>query len=372
MDKTSLVTLNRRVQALADNILPQRIRLLSNYKVQPHNGLIKLDAMESPYSWDNSLERAWLASLADCAVNRYPDAECRQIKQKFRELLQLSQDYDLLFGNGSDELIQLLLLSLYRPGETLVDLSPGFVMYRHIAKTIGYDYLSVDLNGDFTINLEQTKQAIDQYQPKLIFIARPNNPTANAFDKMVVEAIIQSSNGLVIIDEAYSGFCQDDCLDFICHYPQVLIMRTMSKMGLAGLRFGFLIGHKTWINQFNKVRLPYNINSLTQRSMAFALEHNDIIQQQSAKICQDRDALYQELAQIADFTVFPSQTNFITLRSHKVTANVLSAHLLADGILIKNLDGAHPLTSQCLRISIGTEAENRQLLSSLKQALFHG
>ena len=361
--------LQQQVQELCTRMVPQRIQMLAGYKVQQQRVSVKLDAMESPYSWGANEQQGWQDCLSACAINRYPDATCSRLKARWRQVLQLAPTQDLLFGNGSDELIQLLLLSLFTPGATLVNLVPGFVMYQHIAQAIGYTCHSVALDADFSMDFASVQKALERYQPKVLFIARPNNPTGNAFDRKTISRIIAASPGLVVIDEAYSGFCSDHCLDMLHQYPNVLIMRTMSKMGLAGLRFGLLIGHQQWIAQWDKVRLPYNINSLTQAGMLFALEHVPLIHQQTEAICRDREITYQALQKMPELEVFPTQANFITLRSRHITADALFQALLRAGILVKNLHGMHPLTKECLRISIGTPEENQQVIDQIKRAI---
>jgi histidinol-phosphate aminotransferase len=216
--------------------------------------------------------------------------------------------------------------------------------------------------------MAKTRAAIEQHQPAVIFIAYPNNPTGNLFDTDVVEEIIRIAPGLVVVDEAYHPFAQTSFMPKLNDYDQLLVMRTVSKMGLAGLRLGLLCGDEQLINEINKLRLPYNINVLTQYSASFILENAGFLDAQAEMIRADREHLLNQLSVLEDIEVFPSQANFILFRVKHGSATEVFACLRDDGVLIKNLDKPGPLQS-CLRVTVGTSEENQAFLQALDRAL---
>jgi histidinol-phosphate aminotransferase len=362
------------MHSLIETLIRPEIRALRAYHVPDSAGLIKLDAMENPYAWPDALREDWLATLRAAALNRYPDPQGTELQQALREAMEIPADMALLLGNGSDELIQMLAMAVAAPGANerrkLLSLEPGFVMYRMIALFAGLDYIGVPLRAnDFALDLDATLAAIEREQPALVFIAYPNNPTGNLFDPAAIEQIIQASPGLVIVDEAYAPFTDHSFLPRLGDWPNLLVLRTVSKMGLAGLRLGYLVGPTAWLTQIDKLRLPYNINVLTQASAAFALRHRAILDDQTNRIRDDRAVLLDALAGIDALTPYPSDANFILVRTEPGRARHLFDGLRERGVLIKHLDGAHPLLADCLRITVGTPNENDALLNALRAAM---
>lgn len=354
-----------------DNIakwIRPEIQQLSSYHVADASGLTKLDAMENPYTWDADFTQAWLESLKNAHLNRYPDPTGQNLKQLLCDVMQIPADLDVILGNGSDELIQMLAMAVNKPDAVILAPEPSFVMYKHIAKTLGMRYVGVPLvAGQFNLDMFAMLEAIDTYQPALTFIAYPNNPTGNVFSRADIEDIIDCSPGLVVLDEAYAPFTDHSFLSCVQKYPNVLVMRTVSKLGLAGLRLGYLVGSKAWLEQIEKIRLPYNINTLSQLSACFALEHYETFQQQTQQIRQDRATLLQKLSAMPQVETWDSEANFILMRVENAVAVFES--LKQQGILIKCLHGAHPMLDQCLRVTVGTEQENQAFLQALENAL---
>jgi histidinol-phosphate aminotransferase len=356
-----------------DLVRPE-IRALSAYHVPSAAGLIKLDAMENPYVWPEALRDDWLEALRETALNRYPDPQGRALQHALREAMGIPPDMGLLLGNGSDELIQMLALTVTAPGCKVLSLDPGFVMYRMISLFAGLDYVGVPLRADdFALDLDATLAAIEREQPVLIFIAYPNNPTGNLFDADAIARIIDAAPGLVIVDEAYAPFTDHSFLSRLGDWPNLLVMRTVSKMGLAGLRLGYMAGPPEWIEQIDKTRLPYNINVLTQASATFALRHRHVFDAQTAAIRTSRAQLMNDLgaihAETGIFKPFPSDANFILARTAPGRARSVFDGLHRRGVLIKSLDGAHPLLADCLRLTVGTPDENAALLKALRETL---
>ena len=362
------------IDGLIEALIRPEIRALSAYHVPDSAGLIKLDAMENPYVWPDALRKDWLAALRDAALNRYPDPQGMELQQALREAMGVPADMALLLGNGSDELIQMLALAVAAPGPNgprkVLSLDPGFVMYRMIALFAGLDYVGVPLNArDFSLDLDTTLAAIARERPALVYIAYPNNPTGNLFDPAAVERIIEASPGLVIVDEAYAPFTDHSFLPRLGDWTNLLVMRTVSKMGLAGLRLGYLAGPPAWLRQIDKLRLPYNINVLTQASATFALRHRATLDAQTDRIRTDRALLFDALQGIDGVMPYPSDANFILVRTESGRARDIFTGLRQRGVLIKNLDGAHRLLVDCLRITVGTPDENSALIDALRATL---
>ncbi len=349
-----------------ERLIRPEIRALAAYHVPDATGLIKLDAMENPYSWPEAVRRAWVEVVRAVDLNRYPDPGARGVKARLRDALALPADQALLLGNGSDELIQILCLALAHPGATVLAPTPTFVMYRMIATFAGMKFAGVPLGPDFALDEAAMLEAIERHAPAVIFLAYPNNPTGNLFDAHVIERLIRATPGLVVIDEAYHAFAQQSFLARLAEFDNLLVMRTLSKQGLAGLRLGILAGAPAWLAQFDKVRLPYNLGSLTQASAEFALTQAALLEAQAAQIRADREVLWRELAALPGVHAWPSRANFILFRVDTRPATEVFNGLLAARVLIKNLDGVIP---GCLRVTVGTPQENAAFLAALRALL---
>ncbi|MCF6337913.1 MAG: histidinol-phosphate transaminase [Gammaproteobacteria bacterium] len=347
-------------------IRPQ-IRALSAYHVPPSADLIKLDAMENPYHWPETMVEEWLAVLRGVSLNRYPDPSPARLKTSLGKAMGVPAGQSVLLGNGSDELIQMIALALAQPGRVILTPEPGFVMYKMIATMTGMDYVGVPLAADFSLDLEAMLAAIEQCQPAVVFLAYPNNPTGNLFDRLAINAVIKASPGLVVVDEAYHAFADDSFMDELGKHDNLLVMRTVSKMGLAGLRLGLLAGPDEWLTEFDKTRLPYNINVLTQVSAEFALTHRAVLDQQTRQICTDREKLMTDLQALDGIMAFPSRANFILFRVPQAAA--VFAALKEQGVLIKNMGAEQGPLAQCLRVTVGTAEENGAFLRALVSAI---
>jgi histidinol-phosphate aminotransferase len=350
------------------------IQALAAYHVPDSADTIKLDAMENPYRWPDDLVDQWLDVIREVELNRYPDPGARVLKQHLREAMNVPNEAEVLLGNGSDELIQMIMMAMAgqnKNGEqhAVLSVEPGFVMYKMIATFMGMPYIGVPLNDDFSLNEINLLNAIEEHQPAVIFLAYPNNPTSNLFDEQSIRKIITVAPGVVVIDEAYHAFADKSFMPLLNEYENLLVMRTVSKMGLAGLRLGLLAGKAEWLNEFDKVRLPYNINILTQASAEFAIKNIEVLDKQTQQICADRELLFKELSQIKSITAYPSQANFILVQVKKGQADRIFNELKAQGVLIKNLNPAGGLLRDCLRITVGTDEENKILLKLFKKIL---
>lgn len=352
-----------------DALLAPNLDQLKAYQAPPPRpDAIKLDAMENPYALSPELRRAWLAHLGQVDFNRYPDASAAALKQSLLQRFAMPADWDLLLGNGSDEIIQMLCLAVAKPGAVVMAPDPSFVMYRHLALACNLRFVPVPLDDQFQLDSEAFLAAMRKDKPALVFIAQPNNPTGNRFDEAAVCAICAAAPGLVVIDEAYIAFAGGDSLALAAEFENVLLMRTLSKWGLAGLRLGFVQGPHDVIAQLEKLRLPYNINVLTQASGEFALRHAEAFDQQVDVLCAERTRLADALGRLPGTTVFPSAANFLLVRQSPAQARAVLEALSQAGVLIKNLDGGHPALSGCLRPSIGTPEQNQRLIDVWSEA----
>ena len=350
------------------NWIRPEIRALSAYHVADASGLTKLDAMENPYTLDE-LTGHWSDVLATAEINRYPDPSAAVLREKLSQVMAVPEGAETVLGNGSDELIQMLAMVVSGKDRCIMSFDPGFVMYKMIAEFVGMDYVGVPLDTNFNIDMAATRAAIEKHQPAIIFIAYPNNPTANLFNEAHIEEILKIAPGMVVVDEAYHPFAQSSFMSRLPEYEQLLVMRTVSKMGLAGLRLGMLAGAPALIQEVDKVRLPYNINVLTQQAACSALEHVSALDEQASLIRDERGTILEALSAMAAVEVFPSRANFILFRLSGLDAGTVFEAIRDDGVLIKNMDAQTGALKNCLRVTVGKPEENAAFLTALEKAL---
>ena len=349
------------------SLLRPEVLALHAYHVPPASGMIKLDAMENPYLLPQILRDEIARMVADAEINRYPDAGARSLKAAIGKVANLPPGMEVLLGNGSDEIIQLLALAVAKPGAVLLSVEPSFVMYKMIATFVGMKYVGVPLAQDFSLDLPATLEAIKREQPALVFLAYPNNPTGNLFDAAAIRQIIEASPGLVVVDEAYYAFARDSFIPQLGRYDNLLVMRTFSKLGMAGLRLGFLAGAEVWLEQLEKLRLPYNVGVLPQLVAAKLLQHHDVLLAQAESIKQERGRLLAALAALPGVQAYPSEANFILFRVARATQ--VFEGLKQRGVLIKNLNGGHPALADCLRVTVGTPEEGQRVIAALQDTI---
>jgi histidinol-phosphate aminotransferase len=350
------------------SLVREEVRALKAYHVSPAEGLVKLDAMENPYRLPEDLRREMGLRLADVSVNRYPDPNAPTLKARMRAALRVPPDQALLLGNGSDEIIQIISLALAKPGAVVLAPEPSFVMYRMSAVAVGLRYVGVALADDFTIDEAATMEAIARHRPALVWIAYPNNPSGNLFSREAILRVIDAAPGLVVVDEAYHAFAGGATfMDDLGHIPNLVLMRTVSKLGLAGLRLGCAIGARAWLDEFEKLRLPYNVNALSAVAGDLLLAHNQTLEEQTRRIVADRSRLEAELDEIPGVTRFPSAANFILVRVADGPSTFEA--LKQRGILVRTFHGTHPLLAHSLRLTVGAPDENRRLVEALRSIL---
>ncbi|MFN3569235.1 MAG: histidinol-phosphate transaminase [Polaromonas sp.] len=348
-------------------LIRQDVQSMHAYAIQESSGLVKLDAMENPHRLPAALQAHLGQRLGALALNRYPDGRVNELRQALAEHAGMPEGFDIMLGNGSDELISLLAMACDVPGASILAPLPGFVMYAMSAQLQGLKFIGVPLTPDFELDEAAMLAAIAEHQPSIIYIAYPNNPTANLWDDAVIDKIIAAAPGLVVMDEAYQPFASKSYINRIARHSHVLLMRTMSKFGLAGVRLGYMMGPKALIAEIDKVRPPYNISVLNYECALFALEHAEVFAGQAEDIRAQRTALVDALRALPGVKTWKSDANMVLVRVPDAAKTFEG--MRSRGVLVKNVSKMHPLLANCLRLTVGTAGENAQMLAALKESL---
>ena len=346
------------------------VQSMHAYAVQDARGLLKLDAMENPHGLAPTLQAALGERLGALALNRYPGERGADLQRALAAHAGMPEGFALMLGNGSDELISLLAIACDLPGATVLAPLPGFVMYAMSAQLQGLRFVGVPLTADFELDEGAMLDAIAREKPAIVFLAYPNNPTANLWDDAVIEKIVEAQGaqgGLVVIDEAYQPFAGRSYIDRVARHGHVLLMRTLSKFGLAGARLGYLMGPAPLVAEIDKVRPPYNISVLNCECALFALEHADVFAAQAAEIRSQRAVVVARLARLPAVRSWPSEANMVLIRVPDAAKTFEG--MKARGVLVKNVSKMHPLLANCLRLTVGTADENAQMLAALESSL---
>ena len=355
-------------------VIRQDVQSMHAYAIQDSTGMVKLDAMENPFELPAELQAELGARLGAVAIHRYPGARIDELKQALARYVNLPDGCALMLGNGSDELISLLAMGCDLPGASVLAPLPGFVMYAMSAQLQGLNFVGVPLTAEFELDEPAMLAAMREHRPAITYIAYPNNPTANLWSADTIRRLIAEAalfGGLVVMDEAYQPFSSRSWLDEMRAHPadnaHVLLMRTLSKFGLAGVRIGYLLGPKAVVHEIDKLRPPYNVSVLNAECALFALEHAEVFAQQAAQIREQRALLIEALGRMPGFEPFPSEANMVLVRVPD--AQRCFDALKARGILVKNVSKMHPLLTHCLRLTVGTPSENAQLIRALQTSL---
>ena len=350
-------------------LIRQDVQSMHAYAIQDSAGFIKLDAMENPHRLSPELQAKLGERLGTLALNRYPNGRVNDLRHALARHARMPEGFDIMLGNGSDELISLLSMACDVPGATALAPVPGFVMYAMSAQLQGLKFVGVPLTADFELDEAAMLAAIAEHQPSIIYIAYPNNPTANLWDDVVIEKIVEAAPGLVVFDEAYQPFASKSYIDRIARHNHVLLMRTLSKFGLAGVRLGYMVGPKALIAEIDKVRPPYNISVLNYECALFALEHEDVFAAQARDLVAQRTVLMDALLALSvkGVKAWKSDANMILVRVPDAAKTFEG--LKSRQVLIKNVSKMHPLLAGCLRLTVGTADENAQMLAALEASL---
>ena len=363
------------LENLIARIVRPDVRAMHSYMVQPSAGMLKMDAMENPHHLSPELQERLGARLGAVELNRYPGRRVDDLRTALAAHADVPKGFGLMLGNGSDELISLVSMALAVPGACVLAPVPGFVMYGLSAQLQGLKFVGVPLDARFELDEQAMLAAIAQHQPALVYLAYPNNPTANLWDDAVIGRIIDAAPGVVVLDEAYQPFAGRSYMARLARHDHVLLMRTLSKFGLAGVRIGYLAGPAALVHELDKVRPPYNISVLNAECALFALEHAEVFAAQARDIVAQRAVLQAGLAAVPGVESFRSDANMVLVRlspfagSGEDVATTVFQRMKARGVLVKNMAGFHPLLANCLRLTVGTAQENHTLLTALKDSL---
>ena len=353
------------VTQLVQQLVREEIRALSAYHVPSATGMVKLDAMENPYRLPEAVRAEIGRAVADALINRYPDPVAPELAAALRRSFNIPAGAGLLIGNGSDEIITIVTQTLAKPGAVMLAPDPSFAMFRMNAVFSHMRFVGVPLNADFSLDAARFVAALDEHQPALVFLAYPNNPTGKLYPEEDVVRILRAAPGLVVVDEAYFAFAGKSFMPRLAEFPNLIVMRTVSKIGMAGLRLGYAAAAPELMAEFNKVRPPYNVGVATQIIATVLLGHIDLLNDQAAKIRAERGVLAAGLAKLPGVQIFPSEANFILARFPDGQA--LFESLKAQHVLVKNFHGSHPMLANCLRLTVGTPEENSIMLKALAQ-----
>lgn len=350
-----------------NSFLRDDIDSLKEYKIIDSKNMIKLDAMENPFDLDLNFEINGLPS-GSSNLNRYPDADCNNLRKKLRSKHKLENKFDIIIGNGSDELIQLICLTFLKKENVIMSPSPSFSMYQKISKVLGLKFKEVPLRKDFSLNVNLILEKIIKFNPAIIFLAYPNNPTGNLWSKKDIIEIIKQSNGIVVIDEAYGAFSGESFISEIGRFENLVIMKTLSKIGFAGIRVGYLLGENSLISNINKLRLPFNINSVSQKISEISIDNIEHLDSQIKEIIELKEILISKMQEIDKIETYSSKTNFVLFRILDGSADDIFNSLVSSNILIKNMSDSAGLEN-CLRVTVGSRKENNLFIQSLKKSL---
>jgi histidinol-phosphate aminotransferase len=374
IEEAPKLVMTEKISNLIQSRIRQDIVSMHAYAIQDSVGMVKLDAMENPHRLPADLQQQLGERLGKLALNRYPDGRVNDLRAALASYADMPAGYDIMLGNGSDELISLLALACDVPGATILAPLPGFVMYAMSAQLQGLKFVGVDLTADFELDVLAMLSAIAAHKPAITYLAYPNNPTANLWDDAAMAQIIAAVGevgGLVVLDEAYQPFSSKTYLDTIRDNPSahqhVLLMRTLSKFGLAGVRMGYMMGPKALIAEIDKVRPPYNISVLNYECALFALEHKEVFSAQAGELIAQRAMLFDTLSDIPNVKAFKSDANMMLLRVPDPQKTFDG--MKAKGVLVKNVSKMHPLLSGCLRLTVGTAEENATMVAAIKASI---
>jgi len=355
----------------ADKVIRPEIQAMHAYPVADATGLVKLDLMESPYGLPAELAAEVARTVAGLSLNRYPVPTAQRLRALIREVMQVPPGCDVLLGNGSDECIQYITASVAREGAVVMAPSPSFAMFAMQALFYRLRFVGMPLREDFTLDADAFLAAMAKERPALVWLAYPNNPTGNAFPVADIERIVRAAPGLVVIDEAYQPFAGGTFMPRLAELGNLVVMRTVSKIGMAGLRLGYVCGRPEWIDAFNKTRSPFNVNVVTEAVAIKLLENKAVLDAQAAQVLGERERLRPLLERLPGLKVYPSVANFFLVRVAGAAGagTRVFERLRTQGVLVRNFSGGAPALENCLRLSIGTPEENRILLNAMRESL---
>jgi len=348
-----------------DRVNPKVLEV-NSYSVPKIDCSIRLDGNESPFETDPEILSKISDKIAAINLNRYPDPECSELIKIISERINFPQN-SILIGNGSDELIQMLIETVTGKSGVVMVPSPTFSMYRLTSLILNNKVIETELDENYDLDTEDIIKKIEEHDPDLLFFASPNNPTGNAFSPNKIIEVIEASSGVVVIDEAYFDYYGKTVIPLIQKYNNLVVLRTFSKIGFAAIRLGVLFGSEEIVDQVNKTRLPYNINTVSQKIAEIVLNNEELLKENYKKIVNERERLFQELNKIENIKVYPSDANFFLIKVPD--ADYCFNEMAEKDILIRNLSKPGRL-SGCIRVTIGTDEENSTFLDAMSAVSF--
>ena len=350
------------------NSIKDSVRALRPYTLAPHHASVKLNQNENPWDAPAEIKQETLQRMKDRAWSRYPDFCPQRLHARLAEFSGWQHD-GILAGNGSNELIQALLMVTIGEGKRVVITEPTFALYRQITTVLGGEVLNVPLSPELQFDTGALLEAIEETQPDVTIICSPNNPTGCVIADEDLIVLLRAARGLIVIDEAYHEFASHSAVPLLGDHENLVVLRTFSKaMALAALRVGYLLASSALVLDIAKAVLPYNLNALSQTAAEVAIEMFETkLRPLVQALCAERDRLYVELASIPGLFPVQSKANFMVVRSNKEPKRVF-AELLERDILIRDVSG-YPMLSDYFRVSVGTPGENDLLIESLREIL---
>lgn len=348
-----------------ENFIKPEVLRLKGYHLAKREYIVKLDQNENAFGFPESLKEKFWQRVKNLDWSRYPDFQMEGITGIIAEYVQQPEE-NILVGNGSNSLIQALLVVTLSAGDRLLVPEPTFTLYELTGKMLGGEVMTFRLRPeDFSLPLNEMLEACRAPRAKVLVVCTPNNPTGNSVPMDQLRALLASFPGLVVIDEAYQEFSGQDAAPLLREYENLVILRTFSKaMSLAGIRVGYMMAHPDICAEVKKARLPYGVNLFSEIAVTVSLEEKDLLKKSVDEILEQRNELWPALRTFKSLRVYPSDANFFLVRATNGAA--LFQHLLHDGILVRDVSG-YPSLENCLRISIGTREQNHMLLDSLKK-----
>ncbi|MGH9027220.1 MAG: histidinol-phosphate transaminase [Acidimicrobiia bacterium] len=340
---------------------------LEGYHSPQLEATVRLNTNESPYAPPPGFVSAWLEALGNVPLNRYPDRAARDLRAALGA--HLGQPDERLFcANGSNEVLQTLLLTYGGPGRRALVFEPTYALHAHIARITGTEVVAGERSEGFAIDLDDARRLVERHQPAVVLLCSPNNPTGTLDAPELATELAEAGDGLVVVDEAYGEFADRSAIDGVGDDRRVVVVRTYSKVwSLAALRLGFCVAPPWVVAELEKVVLPYHLASPTQLAGLVALRFGAEMDSRVERLCDERDRLARELVAVDGVTVYPSGANFLLLRAAR-DGHGLWRRLVDRGVLVRDFS-RWPRLDDCLRVTVGTQAENDAFLTALREAL---
>jgi histidinol-phosphate aminotransferase len=344
------------------------VRTVAAYTLAAREAPVKINQNENPFDLPQAVKRRVVEQAMSRPWSRYPDFDPRELLLALAEFSGWRAD-GILAGNGSNELIEALLLVTVGEGTPVVIPEPTFTLYALLTSVLGGRAVRVPLGPDLEYDAGAIARARRESGASVTIVCSPNNPTGGVLPKEAVDALARESDGLVVVDEAYHEFAGETAVDLLREHDNLVVLRTFSKaMAMAGLRVGYLLASPALVREVNKARLPYNVNFFSQMAALAALQDRRALEENVSRLRRLRDLLFLELAALPGVRPYPSRANFILVALERAEPKRVFESLYAQGVLVRDVTGYKRL-SRCLRVSVGSEEENALLLAGLKSAL---